>query len=292
MTIRGMRGFAPQAGLLVAAAAALQLSGCGSNAVTTTTAAHVSHLDAVHQRGELRVGIRYEDPPHSFVDSSGQLAGFDVDIAAAVAKQLGVQLKIVRVDELTRISYLKNGTIDVAITSISKTLKRGQQIDFSQTYFFSKQTFLVRKDTTSLAELADKRVAIDRGSNAGAQWKTWLQKHGYSADPDLVEFSSKQAAVDAVRSGSVAGYAEDYEILASFAHDDSSLAVLGNEGIGVKLDGIGLPRNDSDFAFAINSALQHIAASGQYDTIYDRWFGPNSKTPVPRQGSIEVWPHG
>jgi polar amino acid transport system substrate-binding protein len=43
---------------------------------------------------------------------------------------------------------------------------------------------------------------------------------------------------------------------------------------------------------AVNLALQQIASSGDYDKIYDRWFGPKSATPVPRQGSIEVWPHG
>jgi polar amino acid transport system substrate-binding protein len=68
--------------------------------------------------------------------------------------------------------------------------------------------------------------------------------------------------------------------------------VLPGEGIGVKLDGIGVKENDSKLRDEVNYALQRIEASGEYDRIYDRWFGPDSDTPVPREGRIEVWPNG
>ena len=92
--------------------------------------------------------------------------------------------------------------------------------------------------------------------------------------------------------GSIAGWAEDYEILASYAKGDPSLTVLPGEGIGVKLDGIGVPENDSKLRDEVNYALQRIETSGEYDRIYARWFGPESDTPVPREGRVEVWPNG
>jgi polar amino acid transport system substrate-binding protein len=95
-----------------------------------------------------------------------------------------------------------------------------------------------------------------------------------------------------VRQGAIAGWAEDYEILASFAKQHRSLTVLSDESIGLKLDGIGVRENDSELRDAINLALQRIASSGRYADIYDRWFGPDSETPVPLQGRIEVWPQG
>jgi Bacterial extracellular solute-binding proteins, family 3 len=66
----------------------------------------------------------------------------------------------------------------------------------------------------------------------------------------------KQAAAEAVRQGAIAGWAEDYEILASFANQHGSLTVLGDESIGLKLDGIGVRENDSELRDAINYALQ------------------------------------
>jgi polar amino acid transport system substrate-binding protein len=250
-------------------------------------------LEEIKDRGVLRAGIRFDNPPHSFIDEDGNWVGFDVDIAEALADELGVRLEKVKVDELTRISFLNNGKIDVAVASMSHTIERENEVDFSQTYFWSKQTFLVRKgEINSLNDLVGKTVGMDRGSSAIGNWRDWLADHGHPKDAEIVEFGDKQAAAEAVRQGAIAGWAEDYEILASFAKQDPSLAVLADESIGLKLDGVGLRENDSELRDAINYALQRIASSGRYAEIYDRWFGPDADTPVPLQGEIEVWPQG
>ena len=250
-------------------------------------------LDQIMERDVIRAGVRFDNPPHSFIDEEGNWVGFDIDIAHAVARELGLELELVRVDELTRISYLQEDNIDMAVASMSKTIRRDEEVDFSQTYFWSKQTFLVRDgEIGSLDELVGAKVGMDRGSSAIGNWRDWLTSNDYPAEADIVEFGNKQAAAEAVRQGAIAGWAEDYEILASFAKNDPSLVVLGDESIGLKLDGIGVAENNSKLLDAINQALQDIAASGEYDEIYNRWFGPDSDTPVPLQGSIEVWPDG
>jgi polar amino acid transport system substrate-binding protein len=266
---------------------------CGGESATTGNAKANSVLDEIEQRGVLRAGIRFDNPPHSFIDEKGNWVGFDVDIAEALAQEMGVKLERVKVDELTRISYLQEGKIDVAVASMSHTIERDQEIDFSETYFWSHQTFLVKKgEVDSLEDLVGEKVGMDRGSSAIGNWQNWLKTHGYSDDPEIVEFGNKQAAAQAVSQGSIAGWAEDYEILASFAKQDPSLTVLSGEGIGAKQDGVGIRENDSKLRDEVNYALQRIEASGKYDEIYDRWFGPDSDTPVPREQSIEVWPNG
>jgi polar amino acid transport system substrate-binding protein len=176
---------------------------------------------------------------------------------------------------------------------MSHTHEREAEVDFSQTYFWSKQTFLVRRgEIGALEELVGKPVGMDRGSSAIGNWRDWLKANGHDAAAEIVEFDEKQAAVEAVRQGAIAGWAEDYEIRASFAKRDPSLSVLGDESIGLKLDGIGVRENDSEMRDAINAALQRIWSSGEYKRIYDRWFGPAADTPVPLQGAVEVWPRG
>jgi polar amino acid transport system substrate-binding protein len=269
------------------------MAACGGETEEAGSTHTGSGFDEVQERGVLRAGIRFDNPPHSFINEEGDWVGFDVDIAEALAKEMGVKLERVKVDELTRISYLQEGKIDVAVASMSHTIEREEEIDFSQTYFWSHQTFLVRKgDIGSLDDLVGKKVGMDRGSSAIGNWQDWLKAHGYPDDPQITEFGDKRAAVQAVKQGSIAGWAEDYEILASYAKGDASLTVLPGEGIGVKLDGIGVKENDSKLRDEVNYALQRIEASGEYDRIYDRWFGPDSDTPVPREGRIEVWPNG
>ena len=250
-------------------------------------------VDTIKARGVLRAGIRTDNPPHGFITPDGNWVGFDVDIAEAVAKELGVKLEKVKVDELTRISYLQTGQIDVAVASMSHTRKRDEQIDFSQTYFWSRQTFLVKKgQTRKLSDLVGKRVGVTRGSHALGNWRDWLTGHGHTFDASLVlEFGNKRAGVEAVRQGAITGYAEDYEILSSLAKGDPALVIL-DEAIGMKQDGIGVRENDSKIRDAVNFALQNIAKSGQYAKIYERWFGPKSDTPVPASGEIEIWPNG
>jgi polar amino acid transport system substrate-binding protein len=271
--------------------AASVLGGCAGASSESTSGRTL--LEEIKRRGVLRAGIRFDNPPHSFIDEDGNWVGFDVDIAESLALELGARLEKVKVDELTRISFLKNGKIDVAVASMSHTIEREKEVDFSQTYFWSKQTFLVRDGKVdSLDELVGQTVGMDRGSSAIGNWRDWLAANGHPENTEIVEFGDKQAAAEAVRQGAIAGWAEDYEILASFAKQDTSLRVLSDESIGVKLDGIGLRENDSQLRDAINHALQRIASSGSYAEIYDRWFGPDSETPVPLQGEIEIWPQG
>lgn len=268
---------------------ALLAVGCGSPAASTD-----DPLEEITRRGVIRAGIRSDNPPHSFIESgTGNWVGFDPDIAEAVAEQLGVRLEKVKVDELTRISYLENGRIDIAVASMSHTRKREDTVDFSQTYFLSRQTFLVQAGKiSSLRDLSGKRVGVDRGSSAAGNWRDWLTSHGYTEEPEIVQFSDKQLAAEAVRQGSIDGWAEDYEVLASYAKGDPSLAILSGESIGSKLDGIGMRENSSNLRDAINYALQDIAKSGVYHQIYDRWFGKDSDTPIPLDWQMEIWPNG
>ncbi|MDR0341596.1 MAG: transporter substrate-binding domain-containing protein, partial [Nocardiopsaceae bacterium] len=127
----------------------------------------------------------------------------------------------------------------------------------------------------------------------GDNWLAWLKHHGHAGDTHVESFGTKQASLNAVKTGAAAGWVEDYELLASYARNDPGLYVIQDPGgVGVKLDGVGMHKNDSQLMLKVNLALQQLAASGEYRLIYNRWFGPGSATPVPLMGHIEVWPNG
>jgi len=92
----------------------LLVSGCSAKAKAESEAGGGSLYDQIKKAGVLRVGSRVDNPPHSFYDDKGGWVGFDLDIANAIAKRWGVKLEMVKVDELTRISYLQNNKIDLA----------------------------------------------------------------------------------------------------------------------------------------------------------------------------------
>ncbi len=248
-----------------------------------------STLDRVKAAGVARVGIRFDNPPLSYIDEDGNWVGFDVDLANELVRRLGVNIEQVKVDETTRISFLQEGKIDMAVASMNHTRSRDDAVDFSITYFWDNQSFLVRKgEYNALEEMFGKKVAMNAGSSAIPAWKEYVAQHG-GPEPEIVEFTDKIAAMQALRDGAVEGYAEDGITLLALAAGDDSLILLPG-GFNPVQYGIGVPVNDSKWRDAINYALQEIWKDGTYAQIYDKWLGPDAAVPMPLGGEMEIWP--
>jgi polar amino acid transport system substrate-binding protein len=248
-----------------------------------------STLDTVKAAGVVRVGIRFDNPPLSYINANGNWVGFDVDLANELANRLGLKIEPVKVDETTRISFLQEGKVDMAVASMNHTRKREAAVDFSITYFWDNQTFLVRKgEFESLEDLFGRKVALNAGSSAIDAWKKFAADRGGAA-PEIVEFTDKVAAVQALRDGAVDGYAEDGITLLALAAGDENLVLLP-DGINPVQFGIGLPVNDSAWRDAVNYALQDIWKDGTYLTLYNKWLGPNADVHLPLGGQMEIWP--
>ncbi len=247
-----------------------------------------STLDRVNELGVVRIGIRFDNPPLSYIDEDGNWIGFDVDLANEIAERLGVEIEQVRVDETTRISFLQEGQIDLAVASMNHTRSREEAVDFSITYFWDSQTFLVREgEFESIDDLFGRIVAMNAGSSAIGAWQRYVEANGGPA-PEIVEFTDKIAAVQALRDGAVDGYAEDGITLAALSAGDDSLVLL-SDGFNPVQFGIGLPENDSDWRDSINFILQDIWTEGTYFEIYDRWLGPEAEVQLALGGEMEIW---
>lgn len=249
-----------------------------------------STLDRVNDSGVVRIGIRFDNPPLSYINEDGDWVGFDVDLANEIADRLDVEIEQVRVDEVTRISFLQEGQIDLAVASMNHTRSRDDAVDFSITYFWDSQTFLVRdgEGIDSLDDMFGRVIAMNAGSSAIPAWLAYVEANG-GPTPEIVEFTDKPAAVQALRDGAVDGYAEDGITLAALSAGDDSLVLLP-EGFNPVQFGIGLPENDSDWRDVINFTLQEIWKDGTYFEIYERWLGPDAEVVLPLGGEMEIWP--
>ena len=125
-------------------------------------------LDDVKKKGVLVVGVKDSTPPFGSMDNrSGEIIGYDVDIAKAVANKLGVRLEIKPVTSQDRIPQLLDGNIDMIAATMTITADRSKLIDFSSIYFRTTQKFLAKKGTVrSLKDLAGKKIATAKGSTA------------------------------------------------------------------------------------------------------------------------------
>jgi len=261
----------------------LVVSACGAVSPDEST------FDRIKVEGEVHVGIRFDNPPLSYIDEDGKWVGFDVDLANELTRRLGVKIEQVKVDETTRISFLQEGKIDMAVASMNHTRQRDDAIDFSITYFRDNQSFLVRKGTyASLDEMVGRKVSANAGSSAISAWRTYSMAHSDQA-LEIVEFTDKLAAMQALRDGAVEGYTEDNVTLLALAAGDPNLELIPG-GFNPVQYGIGLPVNDSAWRDQVNYALQEIWKDGTYVKIYEKWFGPEAAVPLPLGGQMEVWP--
>ncbi|MCP5011157.1 MAG: transporter substrate-binding domain-containing protein [Aestuariibacter sp.] len=249
-----------------------------------------SAYDTIVENGTIRIGVRNDNPPMSFVNDNGDWVGFDIDLANALAAELGVEPELVVVDGTTRISFLQEDEVDISIASMNHTRDRDDAIDFSITYFWDNQSFLIRTGTyTAIDELMGQTVAANAGSSAIPSWQDYSAQQGGAA-PDIVEFDDKLAAMQALRDGAVEGYTEDNITMLSLAAGDPGLELLPGGHNPVQF-GIGVPNNDSDLRDQVNYALQELWKDGTYQTIYDRWFvGSDRILDLPLGGQMEIWP--
>src|SRR6202022_2918220 len=103
-------------------------------------------LDAVKQRGTLRIGLEGTFPPFDYKAPDGQLVGFDVDIAKAVAAKLGLKPEFITTEWSGIIAGLQAGKFDVIVNQVGVTDARKEALDFSPPYTYSAAQLIQRKD--------------------------------------------------------------------------------------------------------------------------------------------------
>lgn len=132
------------------------------------------------------------DPPCSYTNASGEIVGTDVDLARRIAAKMGRDLVVEGVDFTDILPRLKSGTADFAISSITITEARGQDVDFSAPYEMGGACFLYRKGSPKprLSRCASLRV----GAKLDTVQDLYLSVHG--CDP--LRFDSLEDGVQAL----------------------------------------------------------------------------------------------
>ncbi len=233
--------------------------------------ARADELDDIKARGTLVVGVAEASPPFSFRDGSG-IVGYDVDLAAAVAKRLGVGLTKVPVINAERIPALRDGKVDLVASGMTRSPRRARDIDFSVAYFVSPHKILVRRDSglAKIAQLAGRTLALVRSAS--------VDKDLRAAVPTLkiVFFDDYRAAFTALREKRVDSFLADELLLLRFAQKSGApddFALIDDYTLP-RTAGFGLRKNEPRFKDAVDRTLIALEASGAAARIFDTWFAP------------------
>src|SRR5688572_26869871 len=130
--------------------------------------AETSGVKTVQDEGVLRIGARYNTLPFSFLDTAGQITGFEVEIMQAIAVDLGVQIEWVQVTAENEDELLLIGEVDMLIGEQLHTRSTEQTFDFSHPYYLNKQMMVVRQDAPyqGFADLNGQPIGVAVNSRA------------------------------------------------------------------------------------------------------------------------------
>jgi cystine transport system substrate-binding protein len=142
----------------------------------------------------LRIALEGTYPPFNFKDQkTGQLSGYDVDVARLIATKLGLKPEFVTTEWAAILAGLGAGKYDAIVSQVGINPKRQQAFDFSQPYTYSSPQLIVRKNErnhyTALADLKGKKVGVGQGSVFEQQAKAvpGIEVKSYPAAPENLQ---------------------------------------------------------------------------------------------------------
>ncbi len=227
----------------------------------------------------IHVGVFFDEPPFESLDSSGNLVGFDIQLMEAIAREAGFRdkLKFVETRDWTNIfADVAAGKFDIVISAATITPERQEIVNFSDPYFLSGLAIVVR-DTptpsgiTTPSDLDGRRVGVTGGSTSEA----WVNEHT-QATVDA-SYSTLEGAFEALVLAKIDAVVHDVPVILTHLPRYPTLRIL-EPPVTEEHYGIAVSKDRPELLADINSGLAAVRASGQYDQIYQTWFGGEAAT--------------
>ncbi|WP_108650681.1 transporter substrate-binding domain-containing protein [Dongshaea marina] len=210
--------------------------------------------------------------PFEYVNKNNEIKGFDVDLANALCQELNAQCSFHNVPFDSLIPALKFHRYDAAISAIDITEARSKQVSFTQPYYENAAAFVTLSDNLkSQQSLKDKRVGVQNGTTH--QRYLLEQMPGVTAVP----YASYLDAFNDLKTGRIDAIFSDTAILADWVKKDSKLHYIGkpvtNPSYFGNGFGIAVNKSNTKLLAQLNQALSTIKENGQYQIIYNKYFG-------------------
>lgn len=243
----------------------------------TSVSAQADQLADIKKKGEIVFGVLGIDEPNSFVDpKTREFVGYEIDLATAVAKNLGVKPVFKQLAVAARIPELQQGHVDVLAASLTHNKERESQVDFALTHFVTGSKVLVKKSSGihNVSELTGKKALTVKGGTQGPN----LLKVVPTAE--IVTFESTQQAFQALQQGKGTAYINDeVSLLADFAKlgDKSKDYVILPQNLNVEPLALGIKKGEAGVKTAVDDSLRGLEKSGEANKIFLKWYGPESR---------------
>ena len=227
----------------------------------------------IRERGELVVGLSGDQPPLNSTEKTGEIVGFEPDIAKLLADSLGFQLRLVAKPFNELLPALETGELDAVISGVTMTPERNLDVAFVGPYFVSGKSVLAKAktikaiDDTSDLDDPKMRLVVLAGSTSEIFVKELLPK------AQMITAKTYEEGVQLILKDGADALVADfpYCVLQVLQHPEAKLVTLG-EPFTYEPLGIAIPGDDPLFTNLVTNFLITMEGTGRLFDMKVRWF--------------------
>ncbi|MCG8446033.1 MAG: transporter substrate-binding domain-containing protein [Hyphomicrobiales bacterium] len=236
-------------------------------------------LAKIKEAGVLRIGCEATYPPFTFRDG-GEIVGYDVDLAAIMCEQLGVEPQFIDTQWSGIIPALYAGRFEIIMSSMSYRKERLEKVAFSIPYAEASQALLIRADDagtmTSINDMSDKVLGVKLGS-PGESMKDELSAEIAAAKgagfSDVKIYDDHPAAYLALSQGAVDGVLNTLPTLGQVMKDRPGAYALVRPVGKPNWAGIAARKEDTEIVSFLDTELTRLKENDEIYKLQEKWFG-------------------
>jgi polar amino acid transport system substrate-binding protein len=230
-------------------------------------------LDRIVKNGEIKIGMSGNQPPFAVKSKSGNLIGYEVDIATLLAQAMKVELKIEQMPFSELLPALKAGKVDAVMSGMTITPERNLEVAFIGPYTVSGKSILTRSPKLSEAQSASdiNQPEVKLVTLGGSTSEAFVK--GYLGNASLSLVDNYDQAVDMLLKDQVDALVADFPICAvtQLRYPEAKLASL-NQPLTIEPIGMALPADDGLFLNLVQNYLNSLQLLGTLEVLQKKWF--------------------
>lgn len=242
-------------------------------------------LDRIKSKGVLTVGTNSDWAPQAFLNSNNEMDGFDVDVAKAIAKHLGVEAKFVTPGWEVMTAGRWSGRWDIVVGSMTPTAKRAEVLSFPGVYYYTPAVFAVHKDFegSKVTDLNEKTIGVTPSSTYHLYLQHTLKidaegapSFEYQVTPsDIRTYGAGLSEFDDLRLGDgkrLDAILQSLPTVLSAIKKGLPIRQLG-EPVFYEPLAVAVDKGDDEFNKQVSDIIKELRKDGTLKSLSEKWYG-------------------